>query len=122
MLMIFISPTKGRTHFTSNHFVVDRLVGKLLCILHNAYAMIRVFVMHVGYFILRHVTGDASLFRDWTCPTSMLRSRLRSGFLCVAIQTGPVIGPSIAYKRLVWVVASHAGQPRISFSPTPAAL
>ena len=84
--------------------------------------VIGVLVVHVGHFILRHMTGDAILFGYRACRAGFLGGRFTLIRRCVATETSAVIGSSLTHQRLMRIVAAHAGQARVALAPATAAL
>jgi len=88
--------------------------GKRLARLYYPYAVICVAVVHVPNFILRHVAGNAVLFANGTRGAGMIRFAFRAVRTSVAIEAAAVVSSRFTDKRLMWIVAGHAGEPGIS--------
>ena len=88
--------------------------------MHHPNAMVGENRVHLGDLVSRHVTTRAIAGRDRACRPRMVRGLFRRR--ChMAAQAFPVVSSKLFHEWLVRIMASEAGDPRISLSPAAAA-
>jgi hypothetical protein len=97
-------------------------IGEEVWVLHHSDSVVSVFVVHVRHLVLRHMTAGTGSFPNGTGGSRMIGGGLRVQVRRMATEATVIIACELSYQGLVRVVAGHAGQARVSLTPTAATL